>query len=253
MKVDGLKTAEMNLRSMSVKTLSVLTAFLLLFQIGAAAPAYSQQGRAAPRVDSLPATVQQIRITLSELTHQVRNHEGEIRTFENKLQSQEASFDQLRQELSSDMQSQKDFSKTTLINLQAKTEALEQSQRTLDSVTRGLTSDIKQIKGQANETVSVLSQYKQKITELENLIAAQNEHMNNLEVAIRSLMEAWQIKEKPRQTSNKTEGETISYKVQPGDTLEKIAKNQKTSIQAIREANQLTNDRIVSGQILKIR
>lgn len=44
----------------------------------------------------------------------------------------------------------------------------------------------------------------------------------------------------------------VEVKVKRGDTLEKIAKANKTTIAAIKRANQLTSERLSIGQILKI-
>ena len=45
---------------------------------------------------------------------------------------------------------------------------------------------------------------------------------------------------------------TTLYKVQPGDTLSKIAARFKTTVQAIRQANNLRTDRIIAGASLRI-
>ncbi|HSH93449.1 MAG TPA: LysM peptidoglycan-binding domain-containing protein [Roseimicrobium sp.] len=47
-------------------------------------------------------------------------------------------------------------------------------------------------------------------------------------------------------------GSTTSYTVKTGDTLTKIAKNNKTTVQALRAANGLKTDRIHVGQKLKV-
>lgn len=51
--------------------------------------------------------------------------------------------------------------------------------------------------------------------------------------------------------SPKNEG-FIEVKVKKGDSLDKIAKANKTTVKAIREANQLKNDKLQIGQTLKI-
>jgi LysM repeat protein len=43
-----------------------------------------------------------------------------------------------------------------------------------------------------------------------------------------------------------------SYRIKPGDSLEKIARANQTTVQAIKELNGLTNDRIVVGKLLQL-
>jgi LysM repeat protein len=188
----------------------------------------------------------------------MRNHESEINLFEKRLQSQEAAFEHFRQQLLEGVQADRDFVRASNVNLDGKTATLDQSLRNLEGLVRGVTEDLRQIKTQANDSVSVLGQYKQKLSELENLLQAQSEHMQHLDAALQSMMEVWQAKETVREMSNRAvnAGQTYNvgqtYKVQSGDTLEKIARVQKVSVQALQEANQLSSDRIIIGQTLKI-
>lgn len=239
----------------------LIAAFILLFAAGWAAPQpYQQQsypaGRALPPPpgEDLTSVLRQLKTGLADLKHEMRNHESEIHIFENKLQSQEAAFEHLRQEITNDVQSQRDFVRASNINLDGKTETLDQSMKNVETLLRGLMGDVRQIKTQANDSVAVLGQYKQKISELEDLVHTQSQHMQNLEAALQSMMEVWQAKEAAREIANRSMSDAPrTYKVQPGDSLEKIARAQKVSLQALREANpQLANDRIMVGQTLKI-
>ncbi len=257
MKKVGQKTAVVSLRFMNVKRFYLAAALFLFTTTGWAAPqTYSQPYQVARPVpapgDDLTSVLRQLKTGLADLKHEMRNHESEIRTFENQLQSQEASFDQLRQQLIDDVQSQRDFVRASNVNLEGKTETLDHSIRNLETLVRNVMADLRQIKTQANDSVSVLGQYKQKIAELENLLQTQSQHMQNLEAALQSMMEVWQAKEAAQEFTLKANEELKTYKVQPGDSLEKIARAQKVSVQALRDANQLANDRIMVGQTLKI-
>lgn len=261
MKKAGQKIVGVSLRFMSVKCFSLGVAFLLIVSMGWAAPqqSYGQQpsyqasARPSPGED-LTSVLRQLKTGLTDLKHEMRNHEAEISMFENKLQSQEVTFEHLRQQLTDDVQAQRDFVRASNVNLEGKTETLNQSLTNLETMVRGLMNDLRQIKTQSNDSVTVLGQYKQKISELENLLQVQNQHMQNLEAALQSMMEVWQAKEAAKEIVNKANepGPVRNYKVQPGDSLEKIARSQKVSVQALREANQLVNDRILVGQNLKI-
>ena len=237
-------------------------AFLLLSTMGWAAPqpngqqTQSAQVARPPQGEELNNAIRQLRTGLTDLKHELQNHDTEIRMYENKLHTQELSFDQLRQELTDQIQSQRDFARASSINLESKTEALNQSLTNLEGMMRGVMSDLRQMKIQSNDSVTVLGQYKQKITELETLLQGQTQHMQNLDAALQSMMEVWQAKESAKESMTPSK-ESLSdsgntYKVQPGDSLEKIARLHKVSVQALRDANQLTNDRILIGQTLKI-
>jgi LysM repeat protein len=257
MKKAGQKTAGMNLRSMNNKWFYLVAVLFLFVTTGWTAPqSYSQPYQAARPSpapgDDLTSVLRQLRAGIADLKHEIRNHESEIRTFENKLQNQEAAFDQLRQQLIDDVQSQRDFVRASNINLEGKTETLDQAIQNLEMLVRNMMADLRQMKTQANDSVAVLGQYKQKISELENLLHTQSQHMQNLEAALQSMMEVWQAKEAAREIALKANEAVKTYKVQPGDSLEKIARAQKVSVQALRDANQLTNDRIIVGQTLKI-
>jgi LysM repeat protein len=243
---------------MSVKFFVLCTTLLFSTTTGWTAPqAYGQQqqshsvARPAPG-DDLTSVLRQLKTGLTDLKHEMRNHEAEIRMFENKLQSQETTVEHLRQQLTDDVQSQRDFVKASNVNLEGKTETLGQSIANLETLVKGLTNDMRQIKTQSNDSVATLGQYKQKISELENLLHMQSQHMQNLEAALQSMMEVWQAKEVARDIVSKSMESGRTYKVQPGDSLEKIARSQKVAVQTLRDANQLINDRILVGQTLKI-
>lgn len=266
MKKVGRKIAEVSLRSMNDKTLSLFAVLLLCCATGWTAPQQPYGGRQAVQIarptqgEDLTTALRQFKTGLADLRHEVTNHETEIRLFENKLQSQETSFENLQQQLNQDIQSQRDYARASTISLEGKIESVNQAIINLEGMLRGLSNDLRQVKIQSNDSVTVLGQYKLKISELESALEKQNQHMENLEAALQSMMEVWQAKESVKEIINKPTESPIKfevdggkiYKVQAGDSLEKIARAQKVSVQAIREANQLTNDRILIGQKLKI-
>jgi membrane-bound lytic murein transglycosylase D len=45
---------------------------------------------------------------------------------------------------------------------------------------------------------------------------------------------------------------SMEYRVRSGDTLWKLARRHKTSVQTIKDRNQLTSDRLQVGQTLKL-
>lgn len=208
--------------------------------------------------EDINSILRQLRTGISDLRNDVKNHESEIRMFEERLSNQENSNENMHQQLSDDFQSQKDFARATHVNVQTKFDSFENRlsgiETQIENLSRsseGLMNDLRQINLQANDSVAVLGQYKQKLGELESLLSSQNRHIANLEAALQSIMELFQAKEMVPPLSKSGSTNKI-YKVQPGDSLEKIARANGVSVPQLKEMNQLTNDRIIVGQSLKI-
>jgi len=186
--------------------------------------------------------IQEIRDSLDDLRHEIRNHESEIRTYEDKLSNQESIIDALREQMTKSSSSQQ----TQLKNNSA---SLEMKINQLETTTKGLSADLRQFKTHANETATALQQITQKMTQLEKVTEVQSQNLDSLQAALRSIMDALDVKSTPDKTSDPI-GKI--YKVKAGDSLEKIARANTTSIKAIKELNNLVNDRIVVGQTLKM-
>lgn len=61
-----------------------------------------------------------------------------------------------------------------------------------------------------------------------------------------------QVPEETKHSSTPSSQHFVEVTVKKGDILEKIAKSNGTTVQAIKEANKLTNDKLKIGQVLKI-
>lgn len=193
-------------------------------------------------------SIKAVHDTLENVRHAVNNHEAEIRTFEERLKNYDAILDSLRDQLSEVDQAHKD-------RLKGNSATLETKIATLENTSKGLVADLRQFKAHANEVSGILEQYKQKIADLEKNIDQQNQNIDHLQAAMHALMEALQIKEPATSKSAMPKAENStgrSYRVKSGDSLEKIARANQTTIQAIKELNHLSSDRIVIGQLLQL-
>ncbi|MBS0627520.1 MAG: LysM peptidoglycan-binding domain-containing protein, partial [Verrucomicrobia bacterium] len=97
----------------------------------------------------------------------------------------------------------------------------------------------------ATQTTQYLNDCHIKIAELEKTV----QHQNAL------LTEIVQLKSSLTSLTNslqKTGREDTVYKVKAGDSLEKIARLYKISVTALKEENELSNNKIIIGQELKI-
>lgn len=103
-----------------------------------------------------------------------------------------------------------------------------------------LNEDLKKLKDRINL-------FEDRFAKIEHAIDANNKNIVNIHAALKAIMEALQIKE----TTSTASSDNI-YKVQVGDSLEKIARKHKTTTQALKSENNLASDRIFTGQKLKI-
>lgn len=241
MKKAGQKTAVASSRYMFVNLIYIMVVLSAL-------PFTSILGAPAAPVKSNPIeeNLRQIRTMLNDIKHELNNHDTEIKTFDNRLQNQENLLESIRQQLTDNQQNQQEIANAQRVNVESKVDSL-------DNLVQGLISDMRQLKVQANDSVSILSQYKQKLADLEKIITAQSQHMKSLETGLQSLIEVIQAKDAiDKAMSRGSINSSKTYKVQPGDSLEKIARNHKVSIQSLRELNNISQDRIIVGQTIKI-
>lgn len=161
------------------------------------------------------------------------NHEIELQTLGERLNTQETLLDTLRQQMLDTQFANKELSKGHTVSLEKKLSAI-------DAKTVRMIEEIREVQSHANDTSKVFADYKQKIAELERKLLA-------LQDALDTVLTALQIEEaKGAVSTNKV------YVVQAGDSLEKIAKKQNASLKKLRELNRLDNDRIYPGQKLKL-
>jgi LysM repeat protein len=202
---------------------------------------------AAPRGygnDDTANTLREMRGSVTNIQHEVENHETEIHMLSERINNQENTISSLRQQVLDSSQSNKDM-------IRGNSSTIETKLNSLENANKSLIADLQQLKTHANETAAALTKYKTHISELENVIKSQNQNIDNLQAATRSLMEALEIKEGIISSTN-ANVTTKSYRVQSGDNLEKIAKVNNTTIKALKELNSLTNDRIRVGQKLQL-
>lgn len=216
------------------------SAILLAGQLAAAPRRYQDEDAST--------AMREMRDSIESLRHEVNNHETEIRQIEQRAENQESTISSLRQQVMDANQANKELVKGSSSSQESKVASLE-------ATNKGLIADITQLRTHANESATVMAQSKQKIVELERLIEQQNQNIDNLQAALRSLMEAMNTTSKTV-GSISTEASSSSsdkiYKVKNGDSLEKIARAHNTTVRAIKDLNQLSNDRINVGQTLQM-
>lgn len=127
-------------------------------------------------------------------------------------------------------------------------ERLSNQETIMETLRQSIQESGSQQKNQLNLTVN--SQEKQlkaaldKLSELEKKTQTQAQQINLLQEALKTFIDSFQTP--PDNSPVKT------YTVKNGDSLGKIARVHQTTSQALRELNQLPNDKIIIGQKLKV-
>ena len=169
----------------------------------------------------------EVRMELADLKHSLNNTQVELQILDEQVKKDE----RLQQKT-------KGSSAVALTD----TKSLEKRLFQLEQQQAKIALDLKQLASHASQTSGSLQQYKTKISELEALVQNQNKLLDDvidLKSALTSLSSA------SKQSSS-------SYRVKAGDSLEKIAKNHGTTVEALKKANQLTHNKIMIDQELTI-
>jgi len=167
--------------------------------------------------------------SVDDLQHELENHEAEIRVLEERLINQEVIMEAFREQLLEENLANKEL-------VQGNAATIENRMVGLETMLKEVVTDLRKLQTHANDSAKVLEQYKKKIQGL-------NKNNETLQAAIHSMMEALQLN---------TSQITKTYCVQAGDSLEKIARRNKTSVKALKKENSLKNDKIIVGQTLKL-
>jgi len=222
---------------MRLRHTSLLFIVILLSKLPLAAiPSYrSQNTPPAPSQEAV--AIRNLRENIDAMRLHQNNHENEIRVFSEKFDNIETIIDSLRNQLRDSSRAHKDHLNASAIDLESKIADIE-------LISKGAAADLRQLKEHANESSAVLSQYQQRLRDLEKVSEQQAKQINSLQSALKAITE---ILDKD---SNDTG--TKIYRVKSGDSLEKIANANQTSIKVIKELNNLSNDRIIINQTLKL-
>lgn len=183
--------------------------------------------------------MKQIHDNINQMRYSFNNHENELRQIDEKFSSMESIIEGMRRQLQDSSKGHKD-------QLQASKASFEAKLGDLELVAKGLLLDMQQIKSRVNESSTYLSQVKQQLANVEKTVEVQNQNIDNLHAAIKTLMQALHGGE-----SGEAPGDL--YVVKSGDSLEKIANAHGTTVKVLKELNNLTTDRIKIGQKLMIR
>lgn len=208
--------------------------FFLGFLICAACSPIKSSGEEEEH--QLELTLHEVQTNIDDFRHDLHCFQTELRILEGQLHHQE----DLLQEYKEKEESEKKQLRTALRDLEQLEKKLHNEKQEVQEVI----GKMQKLLLHSQETNIALTQYKQKIAELEKNILSQNrrfEEINSLKKTLESLATVLDV----------SLAENI-YIVKAGDSLERIAKHHRTSVQKLKEVNQLKHDLIVVGQKLKL-
>ncbi|MBU6382715.1 MAG: LysM peptidoglycan-binding domain-containing protein [Verrucomicrobia bacterium] len=183
----------------------------------------------------LELTVREVQTNLDDLRHDINCFQTELQILDGRIKYYENTLAALKQH---DLEKQQ----TRIEQLSVQIQALEKKWLFLDKNQGRDSEELGSLSAHANETTAALAQFKDRIGELEKEIYSHN----------RKFDEFAKLQKNIEALAKGVQGDFQSYRVKPGDSLEKIAKSHKTSVDKIKKSNSLAQDLIVVGQELKI-
>ncbi len=180
-------------------------------------------------------TLHEVQTNLDDLKHDTNCFQTELQILDGRIKYYENTLTSLKQHDLEKQQAKIDQLSQQVQNLEKKWSSLEKMHQQEAQELRDLTSH-------ANETTAALAQFKDRIGELEQEILSQNRRFDELA----------KLKGSIEHLARGFSGDFKPYKVKPGDSLEKIARIHKISVDQIKKLNGLDQDLIVIDQELKI-
>lgn len=168
-------------------------------------------------------SMDEMRLELADVKHELKSTQVELNLLDERVRKQ-----------------------TSSIEISSKTKAdssnLEHRIAYLEQLLEKTTADLRTL---SNHTTQALK----KLAAIENEIIS---HENRLDEVVKLKGTLTSISQAIGQPASPSKNTTSSYRVKAGDSLEKIARSHKTSISALKNLNNLKNDKIVVGQELRI-
>lgn len=183
----------------------------------------------------LELTLHEVQTNLDDVRHDINCFQTEIQILDGRIKYYENTLVQLKQH---DLEKQQE----RIDQLASQIQALEKKWCSLEKTQGRDSEELGSLSSHANETTAALQQFKDRIGELEQEIHSQN----------RKFDEIGKLKGHIEMLAKGLNGDFKLYRVKPGDSLEKIARSHKTSVDKIKKFNHFEQDLIVVGQELKI-
>jgi LysM repeat protein len=178
--------------------------------------------------------VDELRLEIDDLKHALNTTQVELNLLDEKLNKQNSAAK--TQAIAKEM--------AGLSQLASTVSVMEKKVSKLEKILEKITNDLRTLNTSTHQTQSKLQAIEMNLSSHDQRLG----EVTKLEKTLHTISKAIG-KESPSQaTSTKAK----SYRVKAGDSLDKIAKTQHISIEALRKINNLTSDKIMIGQELKV-
>lgn len=177
----------------------------------------------------------EVQTNLEDLRHDTNCFQTELQILDGRIKYYENALANLKQQ---DIEKQQ----LKINQIIADLHLLEKKWASFEKGQESGKQELHHLTAHANETTSSLSQFKNRIEELEQDLLSQNRKFDELA----------KIKSNIETLAKSFNGAYKIYKVRAGDSLEKIAHRYQVKVEQIKKLNHLEKDLIVVGQELKI-
>lgn len=183
-------------------------------------------------------SLHEVQINVDDLKHDLSCFKTDLQIIDGKLRNGENQIESIKQHQFAQAQAKIDGLNEKIKSLETKIAELEKTQQ-------AELKDLDKLSFHAKEITSSLSQFREKLIELEGSLIVQNKRFDEVKKLKQTLEEI-------ATSLNLSNDNYCSYKVKAGDSLEKIAKINKISVERLKKVNNLDQDLIVVGQELKV-
>jgi LysM repeat protein len=179
----------------------------------------------------LELTLHEVQTNLDDLRHDINCFQAEMQILDGRIKYYEHALTSLKKQDIEKNQEKVDQLIHQIHQLEKKIHSYEQCQQ-------NELKDLLKLTSHANETTLALTQFKNRLQDLEQNISL----LTKLKISLEAIAK----------TAKQESRFFKTHLVSSGETLEKIAKMHNTSVKELKAFNQLHQDLIVIGQELKI-
>ena len=182
----------------------------------------------------LELSLHKLRTELEDIKHDLNSSNIEMHILESKLIDQQDNVVSMKQHMTESQGSKIEDLEQIITSIHKRLSQIEKKQEEV-------VADLRELGTHANETTAALSQYKEKISDVEKSIHGQNSKFEEISKLKKNLDLLASDKKSSVDRFDK-------YTVKEGDSLKKISRIHNISVEDLKKMNHLQEDLIMVGQ-----